>query len=217
MSSYVSNVYAALLLFPFLAALLAVPYAVYEYRKYGSIPWWKTVLVFTMVFYLLCTYFMVILPLPADRDIYIASVQVPQLVPFSLVADIAAKTTLDPASPRSWIAWLRTPEVYTVLFNFLLAVPFGAYLRYLPRRPWRQALIARFGLALFFEVSQGTGLFGIYAHPYRLFDVDDLITNTTGAMLGYWRNRPFVMLNGVITNTRVYSAEQIKRLRETEA
>ena len=117
MSSYVSNVYAALLLFPFLAALLAVPYAVYEYRKYGSIPWWKTVLVFTMVFYLLCAYFMVILPLPADRDIYIASVQVPQLVPFSFVADIAAKTTLDPASPRSWIAWLRTPEVYTVLFT----------------------------------------------------------------------------------------------------
>lgn len=39
---------------------------------------------------------------------------------------------------------------------------------------------------LLFETSQLTGLFGIYEHPYRLFDVDDLILNTTGTMLGFW-------------------------------
>lgn len=39
---------------------------------------------------------------------------------------------------------------------------------------------------LLFETSQLTGLFGLYAHPYRLFDVDDLILNTTGTMLGFW-------------------------------
>ena len=31
-----------------------------------------------------------------------------------------------------------------------------------------------------------TGLLGIYEHPYRLFDVDDLIVNTLGAMVGFW-------------------------------
>ena len=45
-------------------------------------------------------------------------------------------------------------------------------------------MLAGFGLSLFFEVSQITGLFGLYLHPYRLFDVDDLITNTAGTLLG---------------------------------
>lgn len=185
MSSYISNIYVALLLFPFLSALLVLPYAIYQFRKYGSIPWWKTTLVFTFIFYLMCAYFMVILPLPADRDIYIASVQQPQLVPFKFLGEMAKAISLQPLSLCSWVAWLKDPAVYTVLFNFLLTAPFGAYLRYLFSRPWWQSMLAGFALALFFEVSQGSGLFGIYTHPYRLFDVDDLITNTSGVLLGY--------------------------------
>ena len=49
-----------------------------------------------------------------------------------------------------------------------------------------------FCLSLFFEITQLTGLYGIYEHPYRLFDVDDLIQNTSGAMLGFWIMGPFV-------------------------
>ena len=58
-------------------------------------------LVFTFIFYLMCAYFMVILPLPADRDIYIASVQQPQLVPFKFLDEIAKATSPHPLSPRS--------------------------------------------------------------------------------------------------------------------
>ncbi len=43
------------------------------------------------------------------------------------------------------------------------------------------------GLAasLLIEVSQLTGLFGIYPYAYRCCDVDDVITNTLGAALGW--------------------------------
>ncbi|MCZ3394386.1 VanZ family protein, partial [Enterococcus faecium] len=41
-----------------------------------------------------------------------------------------------------------------------------------------------FGLSLFFELTQLSGLYGIYPRPYRLFDVDDLILNTFGAFVG---------------------------------
>lgn len=42
------------------------------------------------------------------------------------------------------------------------------------------------GLSLVFELTQLSGLFGLYPRPYRLADVDDLMTNTLGGMVGYW-------------------------------
>lgn len=190
MSSYVNNIRVAVLLFPLLSALLSLPYAIYQYRRYGSISLWKTFLVASFIFYLMCAYFMVILPLPADRSILIPGAQHPQLTPFRFVHQLEASGIRDITSLSGLIAFLRMPAVYTVYFNILLTVPFGVYARYLFHRRWWQALLMGFGFSLFFEISQFTGLFGIYEHPYRLFDVDDLITNTTGAMLGFWLSFP---------------------------
>ncbi len=39
--------------------------------------------------------------------------------------------------------------------------------------------------SLLIETTQLTGIWGIYPCAYRLFDVDDLITNTLGGILGY--------------------------------
>ena len=39
---------------------------------------------------------------------------------------------------------------------------------------------------MFFELTQLTGLYFIYPKPYRLFDIDDLLLNTTGGVLGYF-------------------------------
>lgn len=187
MSTYLSNVHTAVLLFPLIAAALSVPYAIYQYRKFGSISLWKTFLVFSFIFYLLCAYFMVILPLPADRDILIPAAQTPQLQPFFFMDGmLAAASHIEPSSPASWIAFLRNPGVYTTLFNVLLTLPFGVYLRYLFQCRWWQAILFGFMLSAFYEISQFSGLFGLYVHPYRLFDVDDLITNTTGSLLGFW-------------------------------
>lgn len=46
-------------------------------------------------------------------------------------------------------------------------------------------LIFSFGYSLFFELTQISGLYGIYRYPYRYFEVDDLICNTLGGVLGY--------------------------------
>jgi hypothetical protein len=50
---------------------------------------------------------------------------------------------------------------------------------------WYKVLLISFLTSLFFEISQLSALFGIYPCPYRLFEIDDLITNTSGAMLGF--------------------------------
>ncbi len=41
-----------------------------------------------------------------------------------------------------------------------------------------------FATSLLIETTQGTGVWGLYACPFRLFDVDDLLTNTVGALVG---------------------------------
>jgi glycopeptide antibiotics resistance protein len=134
----------------------------------------------------LCAYYLVILPLPADTTAVVPYAQHPQLVPFSFVADFLAKSGFELTSPGTWASALISSEMYSVVFNVFLFVPLGMFLRFYFKRKWWQALLAGFAMSLFFEVSQLTGLFGMYLHPYRLFDVDDLMVNTFGAMLGFW-------------------------------
>jgi uncharacterized RDD family membrane protein YckC len=40
-------------------------------------------------------------------------------------------------------------------------------------------------MSLSFEVTQLTGIYGLYPCAYRTFDVDDLILNTVGSLVGY--------------------------------
>ena len=203
MNVYTSNILAATVAFPFIAALVTVPYLVYQYRKFGSVPWLRTLVVYSFVFYLLCAYFLVLLPLPADRTAFVPYAATPQLVPFHFVSEIAQTARIS-ADPASWLGFARTPAVYEAFFNLLLTMPFGMYLRYYFRRSWWQVLLLGFCLTLSFETLQLTGLLGLYEHPYRLFDVDDLIVNTLGAMAGFWLVGPALR---VLPDMRLVNAE----------
>lgn len=190
MNVYVSNIVLAAIAFPLLALAITLPYLVYQYRKFGSIPWLHTLVVYSFVFYLLCAYFLVLLPMPENRAAVVPYAQTPQLVPFNFVREILAGTTLSASDPSTWLAALRDPSVYEAAFNVLLLVPLGMYLRYYFRRTWWQTLLIGFLVTLSFETTQLTGVWGIYEHPYRLFDVDDLMLNTLGAMAGFWMVGP---------------------------
>lgn len=194
MSVYTNNIIAAAIAFPVIALAITAPYMIYQYRKFGSIPWIRTLIVYSFVFYLLCAYFLVVLPLPEDRSAVVAYAATPQLMPFNFVREFLAETTFSLGDASTWLATLRDPYVYEALFNVLLLVPLGMYLRYYFRRTWYQTLLIGFSVTLFFELSQLTGLWGAYLHPYRLFDVDDLILNTLGSMVGFWLVGPAMRL-----------------------
>lgn len=180
---YLSSIAIACVAFPFVAAIITLPYLVVQYRRFGSVPWWRTFVVYLFVLYLIAAYFLVILPLPA-RDVHVAYAAHPQLAPFSFIGDIISEIHLT-SNPTTWVSALKAPAVYEALFNVLLTVPFGFFLRYYFNRRWWQVFGLGFLWSFFFEMSQLTGLFGMYRHPYRLFDVDDLITNTIGSMVGF--------------------------------
>lgn len=101
------------------------------------------------------------------------------------MTDIVRETGVKPGRPSTYPHLFGDRAVLQVAFNVLLTIPFGLFLRYYFRTHWIRCLLLSFGLSLSFETTQVTGIFGIFDYPYRLFDVDDLITNTAGGMLGY--------------------------------
>lgn len=186
MRNFIYDIQLGFLAFPLVALLLALPYALYQYRRFGAISVWKTFVVFTFILYCMCAVSLIVFPLPKDPSQIVEIAQTPQLHPFHFVEQIRETTDFSWADRSTWGPTLKTRAAYEAYFNVLLTVPLGAYLCYLFRCRWWIALLIGMATTLLFETSQLTGLFGTYDHPYRLFDVDDLILNTTGTMLGFW-------------------------------
>ncbi len=185
MSVYIKNIVMALIAFPFAAFIFTLPYAIIQYRKYGGIPFMKVLVVYSMILYFICAYFMIILPLPSIEEVSQMTSPTVQLIPFSFVTDIMSKSGLVLNDPSTYLSSVKSSSVLVVAFNILLFVPLGIYLRYYYNAKWRHILIASFVISLFFELTQLSGLYGIYPRAYRLFDVDDLMMNVLGGVLGF--------------------------------
>ena len=183
--SYRIPIEFAIMLFPFIAFLFTLPFLIYEYRKYGAVPFFKGIIVYSMILYLLTAYLMVILPLPPIEEVAHYTNTGMQLEPFRFISDIKVTTTLNLNDIDSILNFLNRSTVYTVLFNLLMTIPFGIYLRYFFKKKWWQSIIWTLLLSLFFEITQLSGLYGIYPKPYRIFDIDDLIVNTMGGVVGF--------------------------------
>lgn len=185
MSVYKIPIEVAFLIFPLLAFLFTIPYLIYQYRKYGSIPILRSIIIYSFILYLLCAYFLVILPLPDIDTVKNLTTPTTQLIPFQFVKDIINVIDINFNSISSYPEVINTQVFYVAVFNIILTIPFGIYLRYYFECRWYKILLYGFFLSLFFELTQLSGLYGIYPRPYRLFDVDDLILNTMGAFIGY--------------------------------
>ena len=185
-SGYLNIIKVAFLTFPFLAMLITVPYIISQYRKYGSIHSLRTVIVYSFVLYLLTAYFMVILPLPSIESVKNLTSASMQLIPFKFITDIIKTTPFVFNDVSTYLKSLAYSSVYVVLYNIILTIPFGMYLRYYFKKDLKTTIFYSFLLSLFFELTQLSGLYFIYPRSYRLFDVDDLILNTLGGTLGYF-------------------------------
>lgn len=185
MSTYKIPITSAFIFFPIIAFFFTLPYLIYQYRKYGSIPILRSLIFYSFILYLLCVYFLIILPLPSITEVAKLTTPTTQLTPFHFIKELSQMISIDWNKLSTYYNLLKNQSFYIVLFNILLTIPFGVYLHYYFECKWYKVLIYSFLLSLFFELTQLTGLYGIYPRAYRLFDVDDLILNTTGAMIGY--------------------------------
>ena len=189
---YIENIITGLIVFPFIAALLTFPYALYQYNRHGSVSKLRTLIIFSFILYMIIAFFMVSLPLP-DPESTVGNRWQDHLnlIPFRQIWLYWRNREITLATIREY---LTSMSLWQLLFNILLTVPFGIYLRYYFKQSLGRTILFSFLLSLFYEVSQFTALFGIYPGPYRLADVEDLICNTLGGVLGYQIAYVFAMV-----------------------
>lgn len=186
LSAYTLPIKFACLVFPVLAAFFTIPYAIYQYRKYGSLLVLRVVIVYSFILYMTCAYFLTMLPLPPIAEVSRYTSPTMDLVPFHAWTNFWENTSLVLSDSSTYLKAMKEQCFYEPFFNILLLVPLGVYLRYYFRRSWWQTILIGFLVSLSFELIQLSALFGIYPRPYRLFQVDDLINNTLGALVGFW-------------------------------
>lgn len=133
---------------------------------------------YSFTLYLLCAYFLIILPLPDIQEVAKLTTATTQFIPFNFIIEIINHFKLS-------LSFLLSSYVMVPIFNILLTIPFGIYLRYYFKCSFKKTLLCTLLLSLFFELTQLSGLYGIYPRAYRLCDIDDLIQNTCGGILGY--------------------------------
>lgn len=190
MSVYIMPIQTAAIIFLLLSVFLTIPWLIYVYRKYGYLSIWASIVAFSFIFYLLSALFLVLLPLPDTRNT--CALQPPDtvhysLTPFSFITDTINSSKIIWTQPATYMQIFKQSAFLQAAFNILLLLPLGVYLRYFfqNKHYWKRALGLGFGLSLFFEITQVTGIYGIYNCPYRIFDVDDLILNSAGALFGF--------------------------------
>jgi len=163
-------------------AVLLVPVLVVQSRRYGRLSGWRLLGAAAVAVYGVALLAYTLLPLPSgDLAAWCARYGVggPQLRPLQLVTDIRRDT-----AGLGLGATLRSVAVLQVVFNVLLFVPWGVLARrYLGRGVLGSTLSAA-AASLLIETTQATGVFGLIGCAYRLGDVDDLLTNTLGGLLG---------------------------------
>ncbi|ONI44724.1 hypothetical protein AN641_01080 [Candidatus Epulonipiscioides gigas] len=185
MTTYGISILQAFIMFPVIAFLMTLPFLIYNYRKFGAIPWLRALIIYSLALYLLNMYCLIIFPVPTLLQAQKLNGFKMQLIPFAFVKDIIDETHFELLNPKTYIPTLKSSCIYVVAFNLVMFMPLGIYLRYYFKFNLLKTFLVCLGISLFFEFTQLTGLYGIYNGSYRLCDVDDLIINSTGGVLGY--------------------------------
>ncbi|MFQ9179048.1 MAG: hypothetical protein ACLR3C_03400 [Eggerthella lenta] len=175
MNVYVSNILFAALSFPLIAFFITLPYMIYQYRRFGSIPWLRTLVVYSFAFYLLCAYFLVLLPLKTARPSCPTRRRRSSCRSTSCTGSWPkrrfAERSVHLAGPlRDRTSTRRSSTCAAGAAGHVPALLFPPHVVADARHRFSgDAVVSRR------PSSPGSGL---YEHPYRLFDVDDLMLNT---------------------------------------
>ena len=182
MTGWITPAYVGVLLGSIAFVVLFAPIVALQFRRYGRLSARRLVGAAALAIYGVALAAYTLAPLPSgDLAAWCAEFGVgsPQIAPLQFIDDIARET-----AGSSLATAVRQPVVLQVVFNVLLFVPWGLFVRrYLGRGILVATASALLG-SLLIEVAQGTGLFGLIGCAYRLADVDDLLTNTLGGLIG---------------------------------
>ncbi len=156
-----------------IGVLLFVPFVAISYRRRGGLSVGRSMLWIAALVYFCAIWTYTLFPLPDPDALRCVGTNTDV---WQAVRDVQGAR--DRGHP------FTDPATLQLALNVLLFMPLGALLRIIGGRGLPTALVVGAGVSLFVETTQVTGMWWIYDCAYRVFDVDDLITNTSGAVLG---------------------------------
>lgn len=172
LGTFTASFRVALVMWPFAAFVLTLPLLLVHYIRFRRVAFGRVVMTYLVVLYGLALAAFTLYPMPDNAARFCGSHHIqPQLVPLASIFDISHEG-------------LRA--VLQVVMNVIFFVPLGAFLRAMYRVRWWTVVAIGLMTSAVIELTQLTGVFGAYPCSYRLFDVDDLLLNTSGALLGFW-------------------------------
>lgn len=117
-------------------------------------------------------------PLNHAQEIFCSKDPV-RLLPFYSFVGVAQAN-----AGRNLIEILTSWSFLQIFFNVLLFVPLGFLARGVFKRNLVVSTVIACGVSCAIELSQLTRLWGLFPCAYRVFDVDDIISNTLGGLTG---------------------------------
>lgn len=135
-------------------------------------------IIFCQLLYVVGVFVLTQLPLPTNRNTLLAQPII--IIPGHAIWRLVQAFQLEPSVIIIWREDFRQ-----LVFNMLLFVPAGAFLAGFWRVSLKRAVFIGFCGSLVIELLQLSGLLFLYPVPYRYFEVDDLITNTIGTLIGF--------------------------------
>lgn len=185
---------SGILIFPLILLISFFPYIISQYHKYGSVYWYRALILFSFFLYLIIAYFLVIMPLPTYEEVLALKTPFMRLEPFAFVSDFVKESGFVLNDLSTYFEAFTSSSFYVPVFNILLFIPLGIYLHYYFEFDLKKTIFISFLLSLFFELTQLSGLYFIYPRSYRLFDIDDLILNTFGGLVGFYIGTIFLKI-----------------------
>jgi glycopeptide antibiotics resistance protein len=173
--------WVGVLLGTMLCVAVLVPVLVLQSRRYGGLSAARLLGAAAVSVYLVTLAAYTLLPLPSgDLDVWCADHAVGhELVPLHSLADIRRET-----AGLGVRATLTASVTLQVVLNVVLFVPWGVLARRFLGLSLAASALSGLLASVLIELSQYTGLFGLIGCSYRVGDVDDVLTNAAGALLG---------------------------------
>ena len=185
MQYYQTAIANGVILLPLIVLLPLIPYYI-RHRKRGVANPLRLLTFCSLVLYLLISWYFVVLPLPSEA--WLATIQPAKAnwLPGSYFRELSEETGFDIMERSTYFSAIGSSFALQYWFNILMMIPLGMFMRYLFKLDAKRTAIICFFTTLLFEITQLTGVFFLFSKAYRSFDVDDLLCNFTGGILGYW-------------------------------
>lgn len=204
MTNLLTSIMIGIGAFPLFAVLCTIPIVLLTVLTYRKLNLLRILLNYAMLLYLLCVTALVLFPLPtADQAAALTTHNI-QWIPFHFIADIIRETPFELNNPATYLPTVFASAIWQVIFNIMMFLPLGMYLRYYCGMSAKKIVFAAAMFSLLIEITQLTGIYGIYHGSYRFCDVDDLMANTLGGYLGY---RVMTVLEHSIPAVSVFDVE----------